>query len=171
MISARDVEELIKDEQDVGLFDLIEALWGKKTDRALIVLARLLLQMNPVQILSHLARETRLLLQAGKIAPALTAAGLTLREYPRFQAQVYPVIKAWEPAKTRGAAFLLSQHPYVIYNCLRNAPRFSPEKLITLLKALQEMDVAMKTGSLDPGLLLENFIVLAGLPESPAAAP
>jgi DNA polymerase III delta subunit len=54
-----------------------------------------------------------------------------------------------------------SQHPYVVYNALKNSYRFSYEHLVKYLEDLVDMDIAFKTTTKDPRFLLERFIISA----------
>ncbi|MBW2559565.1 MAG: DNA polymerase III subunit delta [Deltaproteobacteria bacterium] len=56
-------------------------------------------------------------------------------------------------------AWLANQHPYVIYNALRNAGRFSRDELIGYMNRLAELDRAMKSSGIDPELALRRLLI------------
>ncbi|MGZ3649298.1 MAG: hypothetical protein ACXU9G_09775, partial [Syntrophales bacterium] len=58
-----------------------------------------------------------------------------------------------------GKAGLDGQHPYVIYNAVKNSYRFSYERLLKFLEDLVDMDIAFKTTTKEPKFMLERFIV------------
>lgn len=159
-IEESDVEEVVGKTKEDTVFDLTGALVARKLDVALSNLKDLFDQgINHILILSMIAREIRLLLHAkmfirsgklGSIEPNM--------DYETFQRSVYPVILQWRGDKG-GKGGLDGQHPYVIYNALRNSSRFSYERLLKFLEDLVDMDIAFKTTTKEPKFLLERFIV------------
>ncbi|MGZ6224111.1 MAG: hypothetical protein ACXWMH_01185, partial [Syntrophales bacterium] len=71
---------------------------------------------------------------------------------------VYPAILQWRSDKGRKVG-LDGQHPYVIYNAVKNSYRFSYERLLKFLEDLVDMDIAFKTTTKEPKFMLERFIV------------
>ena len=57
------------------------------------------------------------------------------------------------------ASSLAGQHPYVIYNALRNSTRYSRAELLTNLGRLMDVDAAMKSTGQSPRLLLERLLI------------
>jgi len=153
------VEEAVGDVAETTLFELVGATWERNLPRALVILADLLDRINHVQILAFFAREIRLTLQAKDLQKLIGGKYSPTMDYPRFQSEIYPKIKAGGSKKGKGSAMLADQHPYVIYNCLRNAARLRREELIGLLEYLLEIDIALKTTSRDPRMMLESFII------------
>ena len=159
-IEESDVAEVIGKTKEDTVFDLTGALVARKLDAALSNLKDLFDQgINHVLILSMIAREIRFLLHAkmfirsgklGSIEPNM--------DYEMFQRSVYPVILQWRGDKW-GKGGLDGQHPYVIYNAVRNSHRFSYERLLTFLEDLVDMDIAFKTTTKEPKFMLERFIV------------
>ena len=159
-IEESDVEEVIGKTKEDTFFDLTGALVARKLDVALSNLKDLFDQgIHHVLILSMIAREIRFLLHAkmfiisgklGSIEPNM--------DYEKFQRSVYPVILQWRGDKG-GKGTLDGQHPYVIYNAVKNSYRFSHERLLRYLEDLVDMDIAFKTTTKEPKFLLERFIV------------
>ncbi len=159
-IEESDVEEVIGKTKEDTVFDLTGALVAKKLDVALSNLKDLFDQgINHVLILSMIAREIRFLLHAkmfirsGKLGPIEPNM-----EYEMFQRSIYPVILRWRSDKG-GKGGLDGQHPYVIYNAVKNSHRFSYERLLKFLEDLIDMDIAFKTTTKEPKFMLECFIV------------
>lgn len=159
-IEESDVGEVVGKTKEDTVFDLTGALVARKLDVALSNLKDLFDQgINHVLILSMIAREIRLLLHAktflrsgklGSFEPNM--------DYEMFQRSVYPVILEWRGDKG-GKGGLDSQHPYVIYNAMKNSYRFSYERLLKYLEDLVDMDIAFKTTTKEPKFMLEIFIV------------
>ncbi|MGZ6248455.1 MAG: DNA polymerase III subunit delta [Syntrophales bacterium] len=159
-IEEADVEEVIGKTKEDTIFDLTGALVARKLDVALSNLKDLFDQgINHVLILSVIAREIRFLLHAkmlissGKFGPVQPNM-----DYELFQRSVYPAILQWRSDKGRKVG-LDGQHPYVIYNALKNSYRFSYERLLKFLEDLVDMDIAFKTTTKEPKFMLERFIV------------
>jgi DNA polymerase III delta subunit len=54
---------------------------------------------------------------------------------------------------------LVSQHPYVVYQSLKNAGRFTRSELAGYLEMLVRIDLALKSTGQEPRLLLERFLL------------
>jgi DNA polymerase-3 subunit delta len=130
----------------------------------LLTLKNLLEQgVNHLPILTMITREIRFLLQAQLLIRSgrLTAFDPAM-DYGRFQKVLYPLIKSRAAdggKKNAEKTGLTGQHPYVVYNALKNSGRFSYETLLKHLESLSELDRAFKTTAQDPKLALERFIV------------
>jgi DNA polymerase-3 subunit delta len=163
VIDESDVEELIEKTKEGTIFDLTNALSEKKLLPALAALKNLSDQgVHHLMILSMLVREIRLLLHAGMlIRGGMFHSFNPKADYPRFQRDVYPLIRSWisdAGGKEKGGE-LISQNPYVIYHALKNSHRFAIEILTGHLEELVRMDTWMKSSARDPGLLLEQFVI------------
>jgi len=79
-------------------------------------------------------------------------------DYGRFQKAVHPALRGMAGDEGETIA-LVSQHPFVIYQALKNAARFSREELAGHLEMLLSTDLALKTTGQDPRLLLERFLI------------
>jgi len=159
-IEESDVEEVIGKTKEDTVFDLTGAIVAGKLDVALSNLKDLFDQgINHVLILSMIAREIRFLLHAKMfIRSGKLASFEPNMDYEKFQRSVYPVILEWRGDKG-GKGGLDSQHPYVIYNAVKNSYRFSYERLVKYLEDLVDMDIAFKTTTKEPKFMLERFIV------------
>jgi DNA polymerase-3 subunit delta len=159
-IEESDVEEVVGKTKEDTVFDLTGALVARKLDVALSNLKDLFDQgINHVLILSMIAREIRFLLHAKMfIRSGKLGSFEPNMDYEKFQRSVYPVILQWRGDKG-GKGGLDSQHPYVIYNAVKNSYRFSYERLLKYLEDLVDMDIAFKTTTKEPKFMLERFIV------------
>jgi DNA polymerase III delta subunit len=72
-------------------------------------------------------------------------------DYNRFQKAVYPDIKHLGGSST--------PHPYVIYQALIHTHHFSHERLVEYLDTLVDIDLALKTTSKEPRLMMERFLL------------
>ncbi|MFA4916301.1 MAG: DNA polymerase III subunit delta [Syntrophales bacterium] len=162
-IEDMDVEDVVGKTREGTVFDLTEALVAKDREKALLTLKELFDQdVHHLMILAMVIREIRLLLQAkifvnsGKLSLFNPAMG-----YSQFQGAVYPLIKeltGYSGGKG-GREGLTVQHPYVIYNALRNSARFSLNDLVSYLEDLVDIDLALKSTIKNPRFLLEKFFI------------
>jgi DNA polymerase-3 subunit delta len=152
-IDEEDIEAAIGKTREENVFNLTSALVEKNLPVSLSILGDLLDRGDhPVMILAMLAREIRILLQARLLLEARSLppyqAGM---DYGRFQKALFPEIK-----QRLGSA---TPHPYVIYQALGHAGRFSRESLIRHLETLVDMDLALKSTAKDARLMLERFLI------------
>lgn len=159
-IGAADVEAVIGRTRDDTVFDLTEAIVAGDLRKALASLGDLLYQgVHPLVILAMITREVRflfhgkVLLQSGRLGGF--QAGM---DFGRFQRAVYPAVKECEAELGRGTT-LAGQHPYVIYNALRNSARYSHGELLAHMDRVLAADVAMKSTGQEPRLLLERLLI------------
>jgi len=111
-------------------------------------------------ILSMIIREMRLLLHARWLRHEGALPGYQARmDYGRFQKQVYPAIKAWAGKGEEVHIELADQHPFVVFNILKNSENFSEKRLRRHLEDLLAMDLALKSTAKDPDLMLERFFL------------
>lgn len=133
-IESKDVDALVQDEDVADIFKFIDAISLRDADSAYRVVRGVLARgESPLVVLSHLARQTRLLLQA-KDYPALTPDQL---------------------AQTIGV------HPFVAKKAAQQSERFSEAQLESALEALLDADIAIKTGRMDDVTALD--LVVAAL--------
>ena len=59
----------------------------------------------------------------------------------------------------RSQVDLVSQHPFVVYQALKNADRFTRSELAGYLEMLVRIDLALKSTGQEPRLLLERFLL------------
>ena len=163
LIDKEDVEEAVGRTKEEEIFALTTALSEKNQLAALDALKNLLNQgTHHLMILTMLVREIRLLLQArilvdsGKL-PKFTPS----MEYGWFQKVLYPAVGELNSLTAKREGLIFSQHPFVVYNALRNCIRFNNSRLIKFLDDLLELDRAFKTSASSPQLLLEMFLIKA----------
>jgi len=160
-IEVSDVEEVISRTREDKLFDLTSALEEKNLEKALGTLRSLKDQgIHHLVILAMLIREMRLLLHARWLRNEGALSGYQPRmDYGRFQRQIYPTIKSWAGQGGEVHIELADQHPYVVFNILRNSENFSEKELRRHLEDLLAMDLAMKSTARDPDLMLDRFLL------------
>jgi len=165
VIDEKDVAGLIGKTKEDTVFNLTAALAEKNVALSLTVLGDLMVHgIQPLMILAMLTRELRFLMQGRILLTHGPLGGFDAKmDYNAFQGRVYPKIKAMATSSADGDRVieLAGQHPYVIYNTLRNADRFSYEALLGCLEMLAHADLQMKTTARNPRLLLEHFILKA----------
>ncbi|MBU1184606.1 MAG: DNA polymerase III subunit delta [Proteobacteria bacterium] len=159
-IEAADVEAVVGRTREDTVFELNGALVGRNLTLALRTLHELLDQgLHPLMIMTMITKEIRFLFQAklliasgrlGSFSPEL--------DYGRFQKAVYPAVRKLAGDGEDSIA-LASQHPFVVYQALKNAGRFTRAELAGYLELLVRTDLALKTTGKDPRLLLERFLI------------
>lgn len=160
VIEPVDVETVIGRTRDDSVFDLTEALVGKDLRKALASLSDLLYQnVHHLVILAMITREVRFLFHGKLFLDTGRIGGFRAdMDYGPFQRAVYPAVKGLEAELGKGKS-LASQHPYVVYNALRNSTRFSYGELMGHLELVLAADAAMKSTGQDPRLLLERLLI------------
>ncbi len=165
-IEASDVETVIGRTRDDTVFDLTEALVGKDLRKALASLGDLLFQgVHPLVILAMITREVRFLFHGKVFLDTGRTTGFRAEmDFGQFQRSVYPAMKELQIEMGKGTS-LAGQHPYVIYNALRNSTRFSSGELLGNMNRVLAVDVAMKSTGQDARRLLERLLIeLCGQP-------
>jgi DNA polymerase-3 subunit delta len=163
VIEEDDVEEAIGKTREDTVFDLTAAIVGKNLDIALLTLKDLLDQgVHHLLLLAMIIREIRLLLHAKIfINSGILSAFRPDMDYSQFQRIVYPLIREEKGGSGKGGGVegLTTQHPYVVYNALKNSGRFPYDVLLSYMEDLVDIDVALKSTMRDPKLLLEDFLI------------
>ncbi|HOD36973.1 MAG TPA: DNA polymerase III subunit delta [Syntrophales bacterium] len=161
LIEEKDVEEVIDKTREGTVFELISAILGKDLNRALANLRDLFRQgVHHLMILTMVSREIRLLLHAKIIlASGRLRSFRPGMDYGQFSAQAYPRLKEMAAEVGAEGLFLANQHPFVIYNALRNSGKFSQARLLRHVDQLVAADVAMKSTGKDPRLMLERLVI------------
>jgi len=159
-IEPADVETVIGRTRDDTVFDLTEALVGRDLRKALASLGDLLYQgVHHLVILAMITREVRFLFHGKLFLDTGRIGGFRAdMDFGPFQRAVYPAVKGLEAELGKGKS-LASQHPFVIYNALRNSMRFSYGELMGHLERVLAVDTAMKSTGQDPRLLLERLLI------------
>lgn len=159
-IEAEDVEAVVGRTKEDTVFNLTGALSGRNLSLALRTLHELLDQgLHPQMIMTMIIREIRFLFQAKLlIASGRLGTFQPNMDYGRFQKTVHPAIKQLSSDGTETIA-IASQHPFVVYQALKNAGRFTRAELTDFLDLLVRTDLALKTTGQDPRLLLERILI------------
>jgi DNA polymerase III subunit delta len=159
-IEAADVEAVIGKTKEDTIFALTAALSGRNVTLALQTLHELLDQgLHPLMIMTMITKEIRFLFQAKLlIASGRLGSFSPEADYGRFQKTVYPAVRKLAGDGEEQIA-LVSQHPFVVYQALKNAGRFARTELAGYLELLVRTDLALKTTGQEPRLLLERFLI------------
>jgi len=133
-VTSQDVQTLVSLARQASIFELVDCVGRRQTDRALHLLHRLLEEGEaPLYLLTMLARQVRILIQVSEL-----------------RSQGVP------PAQVAGR---LKLHVYVAEKALAQAQNFSPAQLEAAHQRLVETDWAIKTGKCDEVLALDLLIV------------
>ncbi len=133
-IETKDVELLVPDEDVADIFKFIDAISLRNADEAYRVVRGVVTRgESPLVVLSHIARQTRILIQV-KDHPDLSGDAL---------------------------AQAIGVHPFVAKKALQQAGRFSRAELFGTMDALLDADAAIKTGRMDEHAALD--VLIAGL--------
>ena len=154
------MEAVIGRTKEDTVFELTGALSGRNLILALKTLHELLDQgLHPLMIMTMIVREIRFLFQANLlIASGRLGAYQSNMDYGRFQKAILPALKGLTADGEEPIA-VVSQHPFVIYQALKNAERFTRAELTGYLDLLVRTDLALKTTGQDPRLLLERVLI------------
>jgi len=162
LIDKDDVEEAVGRTKEDDIFALTNALGEKNQLAALDALKNLLDQgTHHLIILTMISREIRLLLQARVLVDSGKLPKFShSMEYGWFQSVLYPAFGELNTSSVKREGLIFSQHPYSVYNAMRNCVRFTSARLIVLLEELLNLERSLKTsGASSPRLLLENFLI------------
>lgn len=133
-VTTGNVQALVSRARQTSIFDLVDCVGRRQSDRALRLLHRMLDDgQAPLYLLTMLARQVRILIQVSE----LRARGLASREI----------------------AQRLKLHPYVVEKGLAQAQNFNMEQLETAHQHLVNADWAIKTGKMEGVLALDTLIV------------
>ncbi len=133
-ITEDDVRLLVSYVREASVFEMVDALGQRDTQRA----ARLLHQLletgeHPLALLGMIVRQFRILIQVKE----LTEQGLSQQKI----------------------ASRLRLHPFVARKARRQAMNFSMEQLEAIYRKLLETDVAIKTGQMEEVLALDMLVM------------
>ncbi len=159
-IEAADVEAVVGQTREGTVFDLTGAISGRNLTAALHALGELLDQgVPPLMIMAMVTREIRFLLHAKLLlASGRLKAFSANMEFGRFQKTVYPSLKPGA-GDGEGQVDLVFQHPFVVFQALKNADRFTRAELAGYLEMLVRIDLALKSTGQDARLLIERFLL------------
>jgi DNA polymerase III subunit delta len=133
-VVAEDVLALVSRAREVNVFDLVDSVGRRETDRALKLLHQMLDDYEaPLYLLAMLARQVRILIQVSELqAQFLGKPEIITR---------------------------LKLHPYVVEKAMDQARNFEMSQLEAAHQRLLEADWAIKTGEQDEVLALDLLIV------------
>jgi len=130
-VESSDVELLVKDEDFADIFKFIDAISLRDGDGAFKFVRGVLVRgESPLVVISHLARQTRLLIQA----------------------------KENEDLAPDALAQHIGVHPFVAKKVSQQAQRFSMSELISAHAVILDADVAIKTGKMDDVTALDVLV-------------
>jgi DNA polymerase III subunit delta len=131
-VEEEDVQSLTADVGQGDIFEMVDAIGNQNGKLALQMLHRLLLEQDVASINGMVVRQFRLLLLSREILDGGGGQGDVIRD--------------------------LKLHPYVGEKVVGQVRHFSMEELEAIYHRLLEMDVAVKTGEIDPVLALDTLI-------------
>ena len=183
-ITVADVDKVLMRTRKDPVYELTGALSDRNIDMALFYLDSLLgdTEFFPLQILAAVINHMRKLLMAKDYSASrfgkMWRSGMT---YPQFRDGVLPSVtayddwlssteKSWvaegteenESAAASANDLLVAKNPrnaYPIYQTLRKSDNFSHGELSGIFDVMIAADLKMKTGSLDPRLILEEVMI------------
>jgi DNA polymerase III subunit delta len=130
-IESSDVELLVKDEDIADIFKFIDAISVRNGEEAFKFVRGVLVRgESPLVVLSHLARQTRLLIQT--------------KENEHLSGDAF--------------AQLIGVHPFVGKKAMQQAGRFNLAELVSAHEAVLNADVAIKTGLMDDVTALDVLV-------------
>ncbi len=160
-IDVGDVESLAAETREYTVFDLTGALAAREASRALKALHSLLRRGEPpLMVFAMIAREIRHILHARILLDRDMAGPFRGNmDYGAFQRAVYPVLKGLGEKRGKNERGILGQHPYVVYQALKQADLFTRDEAFGFFDRLVRLDLEMKTTGRDPALLLERYLL------------
>jgi DNA polymerase-3 subunit delta len=161
VVEKDDVEEAVGRTKEDDIFALTNALSEKNHLAALEALKNLLDQgIHHLIILTMIVREIRLMLQARILVDSGKLPNFDNSiEFGWFQKIIYPALSELNVSAVKREGLIFNQHPFVIYNALRNCIHFTYPRLIGFLDDLLELERSFKSSASNPQLLLENFLI------------
>lgn len=133
-VTTADVQALVSRARETSIFDLVDCVGRRQTDRALKLLHGLLDDGEaPLYLLTMLARQVRILIQVSELRESDMAA--------------------------EAIAGRLKLHPFVVKKGLDQANNFRLDQLERAHERLVETDWAIKTGEMDEVLALDMLVV------------
>jgi DNA polymerase-3 subunit delta len=133
-VTAEDVLLLVSRAREASVFDLVDCVGRRETDRALRLLHRMLdEEQHPLYLLTMLARQVRILIQVSE----LQAQGLT----------------------QQAIAGRLKLHSFVVKKAMAQSQNFDMAQLEEAHRNLVEADWSIKTGQAEGVLALDMLVV------------
>lgn len=160
-IDVGDVESLAAETREYTVFDLTGALAAREASRALKALHSLLRRGEPpLMVFAMIAREIRHILHARILLDRGMAGPFNGNmDYGSFQRSVLPVLKGLSENRGKNERGILGQHPFVVYQALKQAGNFTRGEAFRFFDRLVRLDLDMKTTGREPALLLERYLL------------
>ncbi len=163
-VTGADVEELFTDSHAADFFDFAAKLRTADLSQCLPALhENLKIVGHPLQTLAVTAGEVRKLMAARELL--FTVFRSTWKPgigYRAFQSIAQTAREKHPYLTGKGKLNLLSGKDYPLYLALKDAQRFPMEKLISIMEAVLEADIMMKSSrvaSASPQTIMENLII------------
>ncbi len=133
-ISKQDIDNLTNKSYEANNFKLIDAIISKNKSLAFTLYQeRIELNEEPIAIIISIANQVRIMYQVKE----LYTSGYTEND----------IVKS------------LGIHPYRVKLAAQNARKYTSDVLLNYLKQLSDLDIGIKTGTIDKNLGLELFIL------------
>jgi|GEM_PF-478835 len=161
---AQDVELLFIDSHQGAFFDLTNAIRTADLAKCFPALHyNLRIVAHPLQTLAAIATEFRRLIVARELLfTVFRSSWKRGMSYDGFSSALKKV-RENTPKSDKSAKFdLLSMKDYPLYLYLRDAQKFTMEKLVSIMEEVLDADIMMKSSSLgyySPQTILENLIL------------
>ncbi len=163
-VTPSDVEAVFSDFHQAAYFELSRALRTGNLSSCLLALhENLKIVDHPLQTLAGIANEFRRLLVARELLFTVFRPhwrrGIT---YQQFQPILRRVLEERPELKGKSSLNILNMKEYAVYNYLLDAQRFPMEKLVSIMEAILEADLMMKStriGSTSPSTIVENLVL------------
>lgn len=159
-----DVEELFTDYHQAAFYDLANQLRTADLTKILpAVHENLKLADHPLQTLGIVAGEFRKLIVARELLFTVFHASWNPgMPYKAFQPLAKAARTDHPELAVKAKLNLLSMSDYPLYLALKDAQRFPMEKLISIMDAILEADILLKStrlGGTSPGTIVENLVI------------
>ncbi len=134
IITEEDIEAVCTKSLETRIFDMVEAVGNKNSHAALNIFSNMILMKeSPIMVISMLARQFRLILQA-KIC---SEKGMNLEEI----------------------AYTLGQRSFAVKESLEQGRNFSNEVLLEAINECLNTDLNIKTGKMNDKMAVELLII------------
>jgi DNA polymerase-3 subunit delta len=131
-ITIKDIEEIVSFPNESDAFKLIDYIVQKDSKKALKTYYHILDKEDPIKIITILANQIRLIYQ----------------------------IKVMSNQSNEEIASDLKVHPYRVKLGREKARNYDENSLIDILYSLSEIDISIKSGTIDKTIALENYIIM-----------
>lgn len=154
-ILPNDITELVGASREEPLYELTTVLEARNVEQGLQKLNQLWEQgYNPLQILAAITNSLRRLVLAKELREIGTETSLRVwNDFGAFSAQLFPKLKQLPLPEP-----LSKVHPFVLFNTLKTAEKFTMGHLIASLEALHGADRLLKTSGSAATFVLQDFI-------------